>query len=177
MSMEKIFVELDNLSTFSEQVAIKYQTKEQVAAAIAAAEHLTRKKVSGVDAIDLTAADADKYIYMVPKATAKGGDKYDEYMILDGALEKVGDWAVDLSGYVQKEEGKGLSSNDYTAADKAKLESIAEGAVKVESSEINGNVKINGEETKVYTLPEDVLRESDIITATEADILALFAAK
>ena len=177
MSMEKIFVELDNLSTFSEQVAIKYQTKEQVAAAIAAAEHLTRKKVSGVDAIDLTAADAGKYIYMVPKATAKGGDKYDEYMILDGALEKVGDWAVDLSGYVQKEEGKGLSSNDYTAADKAKLESIAEGAVKVESSEINGNVKINGEETKVYTLPEDVLRERDIITATEADILALFAAK
>ena len=84
---------------------------------------------------------------------------------------------MDLSGYVQKEEGKGLSSNDYTAADKAKLESIAEGAVKVESSEINGNVKINGEETKVYTLPEDVLRESDIITATEADILALFAAK
>ena len=49
------------------------------------------------------------------------GDKFDEYMIIDGAVEPVGDWAVDLSGYQPKEEGKGLSSNDYTSEEKAKL--------------------------------------------------------
>ena len=99
----------------------KYQTEEQVAAAVAAAEHLQRKKVSSAADIAATAAGADKFIYMVPKAGAKDGDKYDEYMVLDGAVEKVGDWSVDLNGYQLKEEGKGLSSNDYTNEDKAKL--------------------------------------------------------
>ena len=99
----------------------KYQTEEQVAAAVAAAEHLQRKKVTSAADIDPTAAGADKFIYMVPKGGAKDGDKYDEYMVLDGAVEKVGDWSVDLNGYQLKEEGKGLSSNDYTNEDKAKL--------------------------------------------------------
>lgn len=37
---------------------------------------------------------------------------------------------VDLSGYVEKETGKGLSSNDYTNADKEKLAGVADGANK-----------------------------------------------
>ncbi len=102
----------------------KYQTEEQVATAMAAAEHLQRKKVTSVEEIDPTAEGADKFIYMVPKASSKDGDKYDEYMVLDGAVEKVGDWSVNLSGYQPKEEGKGLSTNDYTNEDKAKLASM-----------------------------------------------------
>lgn len=99
----------------------KFQTDADVAAAVAAADHLTRKKVASVDEIDLTAADADRYIYMVPKTGGKNGDKYDEYMVLDGELEPVGDWKVNLSGYVEKQEGKDLSSNDFTDEEKAKL--------------------------------------------------------
>lgn len=98
-----------------------FQTQAQVQAAVAAGEHLTRKKEDSVADIDPAAAGADHFIYMVPKANAGDGDKYDEYMVIDGAVEKVGDWAVDLSGYVQKEEGKGLSSNDFTGEEKAKL--------------------------------------------------------
>ena len=101
-----------------------YQTEAQVAAAVAAADHLKRRKVESLEAIDLTAADAARYIYMVPKANAGGADKYDEYMVLDGALEPVGDWDVDLTGYVQAEEGKGLSANDFTDEAKAKLDGI-----------------------------------------------------
>lgn len=41
----------------------------------------------------------------------------------------------------------------YTVDDKNKLDGIAEGATKVEESQINGNVKINGAETTVYTHP------------------------
>ena len=92
-----------------------------VAAAVAGSAHLQRKKVASVDDIDKTAADADQYIYMVPKTGGKNGDKYDEYMVLDGEVEPVGDWAVDLSGYQTKEDGKGLSSHDFTDEDKAKL--------------------------------------------------------
>nr|DAG21700.1 MAG TPA: hypothetical protein [Caudoviricetes sp.] len=51
-----------------------------------------------------------------------GDNKYDEYIIINGALEKVGDWAVDLSDYVKKDGDKVLSTNDYTNEDKAKVQ-------------------------------------------------------
>lgn len=99
---------------------------EAAMAAVTAAGHLKRKKVDNAEAIDLSSADADQYIYLVPKGMEADADKFDEYMVLDGVLEKVGDWAVELSGYVQKEDGKGLSTNDYTDADRVKLSGLEE---------------------------------------------------
>lgn len=131
-----------------------YQTEAQVSAAVAAAGHLRRKKVDSAEVIDPAAQDADQFIYMVPKSGADG-DKFDEYMVIDGAVEKVGDWAVDLSGYVQKEEGKGLSANDYTAEEKTKLSGVAEGATKVEAGAAAGSIKINGVETAVVEIASD----------------------
>lgn len=68
----------------------KYQTETEVSAAInkavAAADHLKRKIVASTGDIDLKAADAAQYIYMVPKGTAGTSDKYDEYMVIDGVL-------------------------------------------------------------------------------------------
>lgn len=87
-----------------------------------------------------------------PKGTnvvvVKSGDAY-RFDVLAGF--------VDLSGLVEKEAGKGLSANDYTNEDKAKLGGMAEGATKVEASATNGNVKVNGVETPVYTEPGDVV--------------------
>lgn len=134
-----------------------FQTGEQVAAAVASADHLKRKIVESADAIAPAAADADRYIYMVRKAGGAPGDRYDEYMVIDGAVERVGDWSVDLSGYVRKEEGRGLSTNDFTDADKARLDSVSEGATKVEAGEANGTIKIDGAVLAVYTEPEDVV--------------------
>jgi hypothetical protein len=74
---------------------------EAVSAGVASADHLARKKVSSVGDIDVSADGADKYIYMVPSSSKKNGDNYDEYMVIDGSLEKVGDWAVDLSDYAK----------------------------------------------------------------------------
>ena len=95
-----------------------------IAEAVAAADHLQRKIVTGVDAIDPDADDAEKFIYMVPKTGSDEDDVYDEYMVLDGAVEHVGNTKVDLSGKVDKVDGKGLSANDYTDEDKAKLADI-----------------------------------------------------
>ncbi len=58
-----------------------------------------------------------------------------------------------LDDKVDKVTGKGLSTNDYTTAEKTKLGGISEGANKVESSNTNGNIKIDGTETTVYTHP------------------------
>ena len=74
---------------------------------------------------------------------------------------------VDLSGKVDKEDGKGLSANDFTNELKAKLEAIAAGATKVEASETNGNIKINGTETQVYKEPTDVVHGA---VATDGEV-------
>lgn len=54
---------------------------------------------------------------------------------------------------VDKVDGKGLSAEDFTSALKTKLENITENASKVEKSTTNGNLKINGVETVVYSHP------------------------
>ena len=68
---------------------------------------------------------------------------------------------VDISGKVDKETGKGLSTNDYTTAEKTKLAGIAEGAQVnvIESVKVNGtaltitdkavNVDLSGKADKV----------------------------
>lgn len=80
------------------------ETKEQIAAAVAGADHLKRKVVTGTDAITLTASDADQYIYMVPVTDGPDNNKYNEYMVIDGALELVGSTSVDLTGYAKTED-------------------------------------------------------------------------
>lgn len=50
-------------------------------------------------------------------------------------------------------EGVGGSAGFISAVDKEKLDGITAGATKVEDSSTNGNIKINGSESTVYTLP------------------------
>ena len=68
----------------------------------------------------------------------------------DGNLKDSGKKAAD---FVSAEAGKRL----MTDAEGTKLKDVADGATKVEASKTNGNVKINGTETKVYTEPSDVV--------------------
>jgi len=64
-----------------------------------------------------------------------------------------------LAGKVDKVTGKGLSTNDYTTEEKTKLAGISEGANKVESSETNGNIIVDGTEVTVY---DDTEVQNDI---------------
>ncbi len=41
------------------------------------------------------------------------------------------------------------------------LNGVSEGATKVEASDTNGNVKVDGAETQVYKLPDTVLDSGD----------------
>lgn len=79
-------------------------------------------------------------------AIVKSGETY-KYDAMSGF--------VNLSGFVEKEDGKGLSSNDFTDADKTKLDGISEGATKVEKSETPGCVKINGVDVQVVEIASD----------------------
>ena len=78
-------------------------TKEEADAAtetivkeyVAGLDHLERKIVVAYEQIDPAEENADRYIYMVPNDR----NGYDEYMVINGSVEKVGDWDIDLSDY------------------------------------------------------------------------------
>lgn len=53
---------------------------------------------------------------------------YDVYALIDGVVELLDDTTVSLDGYVQKDGDKVLSDNNFSDADKNKLDGIAEGA-------------------------------------------------
>ena len=55
-----------------------------------------------------------------------------------------------MAAKVDKEAGKGLSTNDYTSVEKDKLAGISPSAKKVSASSINGNIQIDEVETTVY---------------------------
>lgn len=96
-----------------------YQTGTQVETAIqtaiAATGHASFEKVDAVPA----AADAEaNKLYLVMNVETS---HYDIYAKVGEEVVLLDDTTVDLSGYVTKETGKGLSTNDYTDEDKAKL--------------------------------------------------------
>lgn len=63
-------------------------------------QSLTRKLVNSVNDIDVNASDAEAFIYLVPNASGT----YDEYIVVNKKLEKVGDWTTNLDDYVTKAE-------------------------------------------------------------------------
>lgn len=98
---------------------------------------------------ELPTSGIKKHIYMMKAGTTSDKNLYAEYIYIGDVSgtydatkwEKLGEvtTSVDLSGYVKtatlttelgkkvdKVEGKGLSSNDYTNEDKAKLSSMIE---------------------------------------------------
>lgn len=90
-----------------------YQTASQVGEAISKAGHLTRKKADTVPA----ASEAEEnVIYLVPKADAEEGNIFEEWMLIEGVMEKIGDSSADLSGY--------LKESDVTEISNAEIDSV-----------------------------------------------------
>lgn len=79
----------------------------------------------------------------------------------------------DFSNFVEKDGSKVLSDENYSTEEKAKLAGIAEGATRVERSETNGKIKINGVEMTVYTPEENLLTEDDIEDYSEEELRQL----
>lgn len=94
------------------------QVETAIQTAIAATGHASFEKVDAVPA----AADAEENkLYLVMNSDT---GHYDIYAKVGEEVVLLDDTTVDLSGYVPKETGKGLSANDYTDEDKAKLDSL-----------------------------------------------------
>lgn len=147
-----------------------FQTDAEVAQAITAAIAATGQHAGfqKVDAVPDAEEAQENVLYLVMNAQTGHYDIYakvsDEVVLLD-------DTTVDLSGYVEKVEGKGLSSNDFTDEEKEKLAGIAKGAAKVEASETAGCIKINGVDVKVVDIATDaeVTEMLDSVFAAEQE--------
>lgn len=75
--------------------------EEKIAYAVTNMGTLKRKVVTVLPEI----ADADENtIYMIKKGTSLLGNSYDEYFLIEGAFELIGNTAVDIDGYVKKPE-------------------------------------------------------------------------
>lgn len=111
------------------------QVATAIAQAIAASGHASFVKVNEVP--DAESAEENK-LYLVMNSTT---EHYDIYAKVGTEVVLLDDTTVDLSGYtttegmnalladkVDKETGKGLSTNDYTTTEKEKLAGIEAGA-------------------------------------------------
>lgn len=76
------------------------QTDSKIAAAIAAAPHLKRTIVEQLPEVE----EADENtIYMVGTGAGSEDSAYEEYMVINGAFERIGTSDVDLTHYATKE--------------------------------------------------------------------------
>ena len=101
------WAEVEDLqSALSSQIT---NLQEVVDNAIANAAFLKRRIVASTNAIDLTAEDADRYIYMVRNSNDDGNNLYNEYIVVEDpnsesgyAVELIssGTGSVDLTDYV-----------------------------------------------------------------------------
>lgn len=116
----------------------KDEANTAIAAAVANAHHLKREIVSVLPEVSKANEDT---IYMVPDAgstDAAGSNKsvYTEYMLVNGAFERIGTSDVDLGNYFTKDQvtdaistAKGEAATDaQTKADAAKAAAIATAA-------------------------------------------------
>lgn len=118
-----------------EDAFTKTETTTEIAKAISQSGHAQFVKVDAIPSAE--EAEANK-LYLVYNETTQ---HYDIYAKVDNAVELLDDTTVDLTNYYKKDEvntelakkvdkveGKGLSTEDFTTELKNKLDGIAEGA-------------------------------------------------
>lgn len=158
----------NNIDTLAQKVndldQLLQQTDTKIAQQIAAANHLTYKTVTSLDQ-----ATETNVVYLLQKSTPSGDNTYDEFMLINGALEQVGNWAVDLSNYATVGSLNELKNTfNSTVGDLTSLNNLTEGESTTVVNElnklynlINSNPDKVGDLTQLITYEEG--RETTIV--------------
>lgn len=167
---------LNNLTNY--YLKTETYTKTEVNNLIGAIKTIEIRVVS-----TLPATGESNVIYLVPKGSGKTG--YIEYVWVasDNKFEEIGDTDIDLSNYYTKSEtnallnakvdvvaGKGLSTNDYTDADKA----IVDGVTSALSGKVD-KVAGKGLSTNDYTTTEQTKLSGIEAGATKSEAVVFTA--
>ena len=148
-----------------EEVYTKSEVETYVANEIGSAGHLNREIVEALP--EVASADVDT-IYMVKKS---GGlvdrDHYEEYMVINGAWEMIGDTFVDLSNYVDndtlnteigvieaaialKADASALEATNAEVAKKANAETVnAALDLKANTADVNSALDLKANKSEV----------------------------
>lgn len=141
---------------------IQFQTNTEVAqaiqTAIAKTGHASFKKV---DAVPDAETAVENVLYLVMNNKTK---HYDIYAKVENEVVLLDDTTVDLTNYVEKEEGKGLSTNDYTTQDKEKLAGLNNYTHPSYTQQASGLYKVTVDATG---------HVSAVVAVTKGDITAL----
>ena len=131
-----------------------FQTNTEVAQAIQTAISKTGHAVfKKVDAVPEAAAAEDNVLYLVMNSKTKHYDIYAKVVVL------LDDTTVDLTNYVEKEDGKGLSTNDYTTEDKEKLAGLNNYTHPSYTQQSSGFYKVTVDATGHVSAVEAVTKE------------------
>lgn len=134
-----------------------FQTNIEVAQAIQTAISKTGHAVfKKVDAVPEAAAAEDNVLYLVMNSKTK---HYDIYAKVENEVVLLDDTTVDLTNYVEKEDGKGLSTNDYTTEDKEKLAGLNNYTHPSYTQQSSGFYKVTVDATGHVSAVEAVTKE------------------
>ncbi len=177
------FLDLTGLGTFKEKI------DAQIKAEVANADHLKRQIV---EALPETGSADENTIYMKLHDGEGRDDKYDEYMLIDGTFELIGNSEVDLTDYAKKTDVSsakddavsqakaytdGKASEYATAAQGKKADSAVQ-SVKIGEKELNseGNVVLPAATASADGLmaSADKKKLDELVPITNEEIEALF---
>ena len=141
----------------TEDVYTKDETNLAIESAIAQLDHLKRKIVNSLDEINVNDEDAHLYIYMVPTGLQYEDDKYDEYIVINKTIEKVGSWEVNLDNYATKDDLNEKVNKD----ENARLMTIAEGE-KLAAIEAGAQVNLFDNVSEHFNIDNNQLNLNDL---------------
>lgn len=141
----------------AEDVYTKDETDLAIESAIAQLDHLKRKIVNSLDEINVNDEDAHLYIYMVPTGLQYEDDKYDEYIVINKTIEKVGSWEVNLDNYATKDDLNEKVNKD----ENARLMTIAEGE-KLAAIETGAQVNLFDNVSEHFNIDNNQLNLNDL---------------
>ena len=141
----------------AEDVYTKDETDLAIESAIAQLDHLKRKIVNSLDEINVNDEDAHLYIYMVPTGLQYEDDKYDEYIVINKTIEKIGSWEVNLDNYATKDDLNEKVNKD----ENARLMTIAEGE-KLAAIEAGAQVNLFDNVSEHFNIDNNQLNLNDL---------------
>ena len=157
----------DQISDIQEEIKdfiSEEEAKTLITEEIAKVDHLSYEKVGSLEEAQ-AALEANK-IYLVPTGDLE--NKYDEYMVLDGTLEPVGSWSVDLNNYVTIEtfNKKVGELNDAIAANASSMTAV-NGAITQLNNDLGGLKTQVGDLNTLVTYEENVTLVEQVNHLTE----------
>jgi hypothetical protein len=101
---------------------------------------------------------------MVPNGLTENDDKYNEYMVIDGVIEKVGDWEVSLEGYVTN-DSLATTLSGYATTSNVNTTIAAAVADKINQEQLNTALNNYATLEKLNTELENKITNEDLNNA------------